>query len=84
MVVFGGPVLGARLVGEVSDRIIVSINDNWGECFYGIDAAESLVIVHGRRSLAEIYSSVRSFAYNRHVGGIDCFALELCNCGYVD
>ena len=27
---------------------------------------------------------LREFAYNRHVGGIDCFAFELCNGGYVE
>ena len=42
------------------------------------------MIMHERRSIAEVYSSVKSSAYNRHVGGIDCFAFALCNRGYVD
>ena len=83
VVVLGGPVLEVRLVGEVSFRVMVSVNDSWNECLCDNDAAESLAIVHERRSLAGLYSSVRSFAYNRHVGGIDCFAFKSCICGYV-
>lgn len=81
MVVLGVPGLEVRLVGEVSVRMIMSVNDIWSECLCDIDAAESLAIVYGRR---RVRSSVRSFAYNRHVGDIDCFAVELCNCGYVN
>ena len=62
----------------------MSVNDSWSECLCDIDAAESLVMVYGRHSLARVRSSVRSFAYNRHVGGTDCFAFELCDCGYVN
>ena len=34
--------------------------------------------------LLKFDSSVRSFAYNRHVGGSDCFAFELCNLRYAN
>ena len=40
-----------RLVGEVSGRIMMSVNDSGSECFFDIDAAESLVIVHGKEVL---------------------------------
>ena len=43
-----------RSEGEMSVRMIVSVNDSRSECFYDIDAAESLVIVHGKQSLAEV------------------------------
>ena len=73
-----------RLVGEmmrVSVRMKMSANDNLNDCLYNDVAAESFVIVHEKTNLAEVHSSVRSFAYNRHV---DCFAFELCIWGYVD
>ena len=76
MVGLGVPGLEGRLVGEVSVRMMMSGNDSGSECLCNIDAAESLMIVYGRRSIAEVYSSVKSFAYNRHVEGIDCFAFE--------
>ena len=53
--------------GEVSFRIQVSANDNPGECLYNIDAAKSFMIVQEGEVLLKFDSSVRSFAYNRHV-----------------
>ena len=84
MVGLGVPGLEGRLVGEVSVKGMMSVYDSGSECLCDIDAAESLMIVYERRSLDGLYSSVRSFAYNRHVGGIDCFAFNFCDCGYVD
>ena len=35
-------------------RLIVSANDSQSEYLYDMNAAESLVLVHGRRTLAEV------------------------------
>ncbi len=51
VVVVGVPGLHVRLVGEVSVRIMVSVNESRSECLLDIDAAESLVIVHGKEVL---------------------------------
>lgn len=38
----------------MSVGIFLSANDNWNDCLYDIDAAESFVIVHRRESFAEV------------------------------